>query len=451
MDAQRPDGSTSAAPLLRLHLFGGFRATRDSGPALAERWPRPGARALVKLLAIVPGHRLHREQAMDICWPDAAPKAAAGSLRVALHAARHALEPELAPRAASSYLLSDGALLCLSPTTVWIDADDAETTARIALADGGLDELTGALDRFAGEVLPEDRYTNWADDRRGQLTLLREQLLLRLARTHLERGAADAAVAAAEQVLAASPAEELAHRVLMGAWLHQGLRRRAVHQYHVCREMLDAQLGVRPGPETEELHKAALAAAPTPVPAAPLLPAPLRAARAAPPLRGRASALARLLTVDGPPVTLLTGEAGVGKTRLVSEAARRATAVGTAVLWGGSQDAEGHTPYGAFADALDGWLAEHSAAERARAGAEYPELASFLPSLGHVGTSGERSPEEERDRLFRGSTALLGDLAALRPVLVVLDDLHAADTGSYQLLGHLARRAAERGRRCGSW
>ncbi|WP_406135248.1 ATP-binding protein [Streptomyces sp. NBC_01089] len=445
MDAQLPDGGTSAAPLLRLHLFGGFRVTRDGGPALAERWPRPGARALVKLLAVVPGHRLHREQAMDICWPDADPKAAAGSLRVALHAARRALEPELAPRAASSYLVSDGTLLCLGPSTVWIDADDAETSARAALADGGVDELSGALRRFAGEMLPEDRYASWADERRGQLTLLREQLLLRLAQEHLERGAADDAVAAAEQVLAASPAEELAHRVLIDAWLRQGLRRRAVHQYHVCREMLDAELGVRPGPETERLHKAALAAAPTPVPAAPLLPAPLRAARTALPLRGRAATLERLLAADGPPVTLLSGEAGVGKTRLVSEVARRATAVGTAVLWGGSQDAEGHTPYGAFAEALDGWLAEHSAAERARAGAEYPELASFLPSLGQVGTSGERSPEEERDRLFRGSTALIGDLAALRPVLVVLDDLHAADTGSYQLLSHLARRAVERG------
>nr|WP_262346604.1 AAA family ATPase [Streptomyces sp. QL37] len=135
----------------------------------------------------------------------------------------------------------------------------------------------------------------------------------------------------------------------------------------------------------------------------------------------------------------------MGKTRLVGEVARRAVATGTAVLWGGGQDAEGHTPYGAFAEALEGWLAGHTAAERARVGAEYPELAAFLPSLGQVGTTGERSPEEERDRLFRASTALLGDLAAVHPVLVVLDDLHAADSGSYQLLGHLARRAVERG------
>lgn len=444
MNARRPDSTASAAPLLRLHLLGGFRATRDSGPALADRWPRPGARALVKLLAVVPGHRLHREEAIAVCWPDAGPKAAAGSLRVALHAARRALEPELAPRATSSYLVSDGALLHLDPATVRIDADEAETAAHTALTSGGVTELSAALDRFTGELLPEDRYARWTDDRRGRLVLLREQVLLRLAGEHLDGGATAEAAAVAEQVLAGNPAEELAHRVLIEAWLRQGLRRRAVHQYHVCREALDTELGVRPGPETERLHRAALAAAPAPVPATPLLPAPLRAASRAP-LRGRDAVLDRLLVADGPPVTLLTGEAGVGKTRLVGEVARRATAAGTAVLWGGGQDAGGHTPYGAFAEALDGWLAEHSAAERARVGAEYPELAAFLPSLGQVGTTGERSPEEERDRLFRAGAALLGDLAAVRPVLVVLDDLHGADSGSYQLLGHLARRAVQRG------
>ncbi|MFD5635312.1 ATP-binding protein [Streptomyces sp. NPDC127077] len=444
MSARQANGTESSPPLLRLHLFDGFRATRDGGPEPAERWPRPGARALVKLLAVVPGHRLHRGQAMDVCWPDADPQAAAGSLRVALHAARHALEPELAHRASSSYLISDGTLLRLDPARVWIDADDAETAARTALADGGMAELTDALGRFTGEILPEDRYASWAEERRGQLALLREQLLLRIAEEHLARGAAAEAAAVAEQVLALSPAEELAHRVLIDALLRQGLRRQAVRQYHVCHEVLSAELGVRPGPETERLHRAALAAAPAPALTAPPLPAPLRATRGAPPLRGRDTVLERLLAAVGPPVTLLSGEAGIGKTRLVSEVARRAAADGTAVLWGGGQDAEGHTPYGVFAEALEGWLAEHSAAERARVGSEYPELASFLPSLGQVGTSGERSPEEERDRLFRGITALLGDLAAARPVLVVLDDLHAADTGSYRLLGHLARRAAER-------
>lgn len=444
MNARHTAGTGPTAPLLRIRLFGGFQVTRDGGPGPAARWPRLTAQALVKLLAVVPGHRLHREQVMDVCWPDSDPQAAQGSLRVALHAARRALEPELASRAASSYLVSDGALLHLDPRTVWVDADHAQDTARAALATGEPDALARALELFSGELLPEDRYADWAEGRRSELAGLKEKLLLGLASAHLEAGAADEAVAVAERVLATSPAEERAHQVLIDAFTRQGLRRRAVRQYHACRSALDAELGVRPGPETERLHRAALAAAPpTRLPSAPALPASLRTP-AATPLRGRDAELSRLLAADGPAVVrVLTGEAGVGKTRLVGEVARQSAASGTAVLWGGGHDAEGHTPYGAFAEALDGWLAERDEADRARVGGEYPELAAFLPALGRVRADSERSPEEERDRLFRATAGLLGELASVQPLLIVLDDLHAADLGSFQLLSHLARRAAE--------
>ncbi|MGZ2359522.1 AAA family ATPase [Streptomyces sp. 372A] len=416
--------------------------TRNGGPALAERWPRQTAQALVKLLAVVPGHRLHREQVIDVCWPDADPQAAQGSLRVALHAARRALEPELASRATSSYLVSEGGLLHLDPAHVRIDADRAEEEARNALAAGGVDGLRRALERFSGELLPEDRYADWAEGRRSQLAAIKERLLLALAEAHLRAGDAQEAVTLAEQILGDNPAEELAHRLLIDAYTRLGLRRRAVRQYHVCRAALDAELGVRPGPETERLHRAALTVEPAGPPSAPSLPASLRVP-AASPLRGREGVLGRLLAADGPAVvTVLTGEAGVGKTRLVGEVARQAAASGTAVLWGGGHDAEGHTPYGAFAEALDGWLAERDEAERARVGGEYPELAAFLPALGRVRADSERSPEEERDRLFRATAGLLGELASVQPVLIVLDDLHAADLGSFQLLSHLARRAA---------
>ncbi|MFI8003755.1 ATP-binding protein [Streptomyces sp. NPDC086010] len=447
MNAQpTPPGAGPDAPLLRLHLLGGFRATRDSGPAPAERWPRLTGRTVVKLLAVSPGHRLQREQVMDLCWPDAGPQTAPNNLRVALHAARRALEPELASRATSSYLISDGALLLLDPATVWVDADHVQEAALSALASRDVTGLENALERFEGGLLPEDPYASWADSLRTRLTDLRVEVCLALATTHMAHGDLPRAAAAAERVLKANPAEEGAHRTLMDIALRQGMRRQALRQYHLCRDALDAELGVRPGPETERLHRAALTTAPTPAATGPALPAPLRGIAVAP-LHGRDDALRELLADGGPPVRLLTGEPGLGKTRLVAEAARRAAGSGTIVLWGAGHDAEGHTPYGAFAEALDGWLAERGVAERARIGAEYPDLAAFLPSLGQISGFGERSPEEERDRLFRATTGLLGELTAHRPVLVVLDDLHAADSGSYQLLSHLARRAAGAGDR----
>ncbi|WP_406388008.1 ATP-binding protein [Streptomyces sp. NBC_00887] len=429
-------------PVLRVYLFGGFRVERDGGAPLADKWPRPSARSLVKLLAVSPGHSLHREQAMEICWPDADAQAALGSLRVALHAARRAIEPELAPRASSSYLTGEGTLLRLDPHTVVIDADAAETLAERALAEGSTVALATALASFTGELLPEDRYATWAEVRREELSALRDRVRLALAEAHLAEGETELATEVALRALAAAPAEERAHRVLIDACLRQGLRRQAVRQYHLCREALDAELGIRPGPATEQLHLLALDTATTVLPtaSAPVLPAAIRTPPGTP-LRGRSEELGALLAAGGPPVRLVRGEAGVGKTRLTAEAARRAAEAGTTVLWGAGHDAEGHTPYGVFVEALDAWLADRTSAERARIGGEYPELASLIPSLGQIGAGSERSPEEERDRFFRAAAGLLGDLAATTPVLLVLDDLHAADTGSYQLLSHLARRA----------
>ncbi|MFD3491429.1 ATP-binding protein [Streptomyces sp. NPDC058690] len=429
-----------------MYLFGGFKVERDGGAPLADKWPRPSARALVKLLAVSPGHSLHREQAMEICWPDSDAQAALGSLRVALHAARRAIEPELAPRASSSYLTGEGTLLRLDPHTVVIDADQAENLAEQALAGGSTEALTAALAAFTGELLPEDRYAPWAEARREELSAMCDRVRLALAEAHLADGETELATEVALRAVAAAPAEERAHRVLIDAYLRQGLRRQAVRQYHLCREALDAELGVRPGPATEQLYLLALDASTAVIPAAsvPVLPAAIRTPPG-PPLRGRSEELGVLLTADGPPVRLVGGEAGVGKTRLTAEAARRAAEAGTTVLWGAGHDAEGHTPYGVFVEALDAWLADRPSAERARIGGEYPELASLLPTLGQIGAGAERSPEEQRDRLFRATAGLLGDLAAAGPVLLVLDDLHAADTGSYQLLSHLARRASATG------
>ncbi|MFI5804196.1 AAA family ATPase [Streptomyces sp. NPDC051561] len=288
-----------------------------------------------------------------------------------------------------------------------------------------------------------------ASERRARLTGLHQEVRHALARAQLADGAPEQAAHTASLALAASPADERAHQVLIEAYLAQGLHRLAVRQYHACRDALDAQLGVRPADRTEALHLAALDAPRTLLAGAarrtagppPVLPAAIRAP-APTPLRGRDEEVARLLDPAGPPVRLLAGEAGLGKTRLAGEAVRRAYAQGAVVLWGAGHDAEGHTPYGAFAEALDGWLAERPADERARAGAEYPELAALLPSLGRVaGEAAGWSPEEERDRLFRAARALLGGLAAGgRAVWVVQDDLHAADAGSFQLLSHLARR-----------
>src|ERR1700710_1247627 len=72
-------------------LLGGFTAAVDGVGVPTTAWRLKKARELVKLLALAPGHRLHREQLMDALWPDLDPAAAANNLHQVVHAARRAL------------------------------------------------------------------------------------------------------------------------------------------------------------------------------------------------------------------------------------------------------------------------------------------------------------------------------------------------------------------------
>lgn len=452
-----PAGSLPA-PRLSLNLLGGFAAVRDDGVDIPRRWRRSTAQSLVKLLAVAPGLRRHREEVMELLWPDVPMEAAVRNLRVTLHAARHALEPELAPRSPSSYLLTEGDLLLLAADRVRVDVDEAEEAARTALASGDAEALSAVLVALGHELLPEDRYADWAGERRRRIDVLRERLVRTLAERLLADDRTDEAVAVLQTAVDRTPTDEPLHLLLARTWCAMGRPRQAIRQYHACREALADELGTRPGAELEDVHRAALAAldalANTSVTRPAANPVPLPAAIRRPerlPLFGRERPLDLLVrhATSGPddtPLVVVRGEAGIGKTRLVAEAAHRAAAEGVRVLWGTGHEAEGQTPYGVFADALDGHLAQYGADERSRLSAEHVGLAALVPSLG-AAPPAATSPEEERARLFRAVDGVLTDLAADRPVLVVLDDLHAADPGSLGLLHHLVRTGQARRRR----
>ncbi|MFE5914974.1 ATP-binding protein [Streptomyces wedmorensis] len=444
-----------SAPRLSLYLLGGFTAVRDDGVDIPRKWRRSTAQTLVKLLAVAPGLRRHREEVMDLLWPDASMEAAVRNLRVTLHAARHALEPELAPRVPSSYVRTEGDLLFLAPERVTVDVDDLEERARAALASGDANALSAALEALEPELLPEDRFADWAVERRRPIEVLKDQLVPALARRLVTDGRVDTAIGVLREAVDRTPADESLNLMLARIWYDLGRPRQAIRQYHACREALVDELGVRPGAEFEALHREALTAldalgtarfthrTPEPAPLPPVIRRPERL-----PLFGRERPLEVLTEhASAPsgdaPLVVVRGEAGIGKTRLVSEAARRAAERGVCVLWGTSHEAEGQTPYGVFADALDAHLAGCSPEERSRVGAEHVGLATLLPSLGG-GPPAAASPEEERVRLFQAVTGLLTDLASTRPVLLVLDDLHSADVGSLNLLHHLVRTAQTR-------
>jgi DNA-binding SARP family transcriptional activator len=102
--------------ILRVTLLGRFEVSVGSRGVGEEGWRLRKAASLVKLLALAPYHRLHREQAMELLWSDLAPRSAANNLHQTLHAARRTLEPEAAEfryltlRDEQLFLCPDGAL-----------------------------------------------------------------------------------------------------------------------------------------------------------------------------------------------------------------------------------------------------------------------------------------------------------------------------------------------------
>jgi DNA-binding SARP family transcriptional activator len=104
-----PQPSPQSAPAVRVRLLGGFGVTIGGVPVPEAAWRLQKAKGLVKLLALAPGHRLARDQLLDLLWPDFAPEAAANNLYRTLAAARAALGPAVPLRLRGGVLALDPA------------------------------------------------------------------------------------------------------------------------------------------------------------------------------------------------------------------------------------------------------------------------------------------------------------------------------------------------------
>jgi DNA-binding SARP family transcriptional activator len=105
--------------VLTIDLLGGFRVRVGDRAVADDVWRRKKPAALLKLLALAAGNRLHREQITDALWPDLETAAGAANLRKALHHARGALD-EVAP-GSGARIASDGEFLALSPEGLSLD------------------------------------------------------------------------------------------------------------------------------------------------------------------------------------------------------------------------------------------------------------------------------------------------------------------------------------------
>lgn len=191
---------------IEIDLLGEFETRVDGEPVADSAWSRGRAKDLVKLLALAPGGRLTREQAVEALWPQLDAEAGVANLHKAAHHARRALG------GTGALVLREGEVALAPEAEVVTDVERFE--------DGGDPDL------YRGELLPGDRYAAWTQERREQL---RGRYLQEL-RT---RGRW-------EDLAGAEPADENAQRAVMRVRLAAGDRLGALAAYESLREALAA-------------------------------------------------------------------------------------------------------------------------------------------------------------------------------------------------------------------
>lgn len=438
----------------RLTLAGRVGLEVDGAAVASGGLGRPGRLALA-YLATERRRPVPRDELADVVWGEELPESWEQMLRGLALKVRRALDAAGLDGAAT-LVSAAGAFHLRLPPEVSVDVEEAAASlaaARAALEAGEPERAEAAA--AAAAVVAARQFApgaagTWVERRQAELRELHLGALEALAHAALARADWHTAVAAAEEALALEPYRESAYALLMAAHAGAGSRGEALAAYERCRRVLAEELGVSPSPATEAAYLRLLGDEEAPAASGTAAPLTLPPALAASPgafLVGReaeAEALAaafKRAMVEGRQAVLVGGEPGVGKTTLVSQAARAAHAEGARVVYGRCDEDLG-VPFQPFAQALTHYVLAAPLAElTGHVAAHGGEALRLVPALGRrlPGTPlpPPVDPDTARWRLFEAVAGLLGAAAAAAPVVVVLDDLHWAAPATLQLLRHV--------------
>ena len=417
MNAELPaaDGARPHEAAPRVHLLGLPRLEWPDGHHHLLQRRDAALLALLALEGAVP-----RSRAASRIWPDADSEGARNNLRQRLFRLRRTAERDLVS-VGDVLRLADGIEHDLQPP--------AAPLGNAALDFDG--ELLGTLDYGDCAELAD-----WVQAARERWRGARVQALVDMAGRLEEARDIEGALVHAQRLLDEDPLQEPAHRRVMRLHYLRGDRAQALAAYARLVDLLARELRAEPEPETRTLARlieqggALPHAAPRPLPPAVLRP---------PRLIGRERELQALEAAwhDGAAVVLL-GEAGIGKSRLLGDfAATRGPQVAV-----GARASDAPVPYALLARLLRALPAPRALPDWAR-----HELARLLPEWG-------APPPGRLDPLhLRAATAaLLADAVAQRPqrgpgapapLCIVVDDLHAADAATLELLPALLAESSD--------
>lgn len=430
---------------LRIDLLGGLRVRFGDGRPAAI--PGRKAQAILAHLARHAGRAQSRDRLAALLWEDRGEAQARASLRQALSQLRQALRGH-----GRALVAGEGGQLLLDPGEAECDVHGFEAL----LADGSPAALERAMVLWQGDFLEgfdahAPAFEDWLLVERQNLRLQAVRALDRLLVAEREADRPEGAIAAAQRLLALDPLREDVHRTLMQLLASCGRHAAALNQYRRCRAALERELGLPPDPQTEALRRDIVrrrrAAGPGLPPSVGVVE--VEAAHVAGCI-GREPELSLLrglidtclLSGRGQAV-LVRGEAGMGKTRLIEEAAHSASRLGLAVHWGqvldfgsgsggdavralarGLLGLSGDAPPGLRrAVATGGWPAQ--AVGPAGLASLYDLLDLPQPPEQRAAYDAMDEPGRVRGR-HRAMAALLRAAGARQPRLLVIEDLHWA-------------------------
>jgi DNA-binding SARP family transcriptional activator len=427
-------------PTLHLRLLGDFSLIYNNRQVTSLNTTR-----LQSLLAYLVLHRdvpQHRQHLAFLFWPDATEAQARNNLRQLLHQLRQALP------AVEHFLSADKHMLHWhSVTPFHLDVAAFEQTLTLVDAVTQRNDqhpLQAALKQadnlYRGELLP-GCYDEWILPERDRLRQRHLQVLEHLLRLFEGQGDHVTAIRYAQRLIGLDPLSEDLSRRLMRLFALNNDRASALHVYHTCVTTFQRELGVDPDPATREAYER-LMQQETPTIQA-IVHQPLLAAT--PTLIGRKlewealqDALHRATTAE-PHFVLVTGEAGVGKSRLAEEFLLWASQQGAVTAKTRSYAAEGQLSLAPVtewlrSDSLRSYLGQLDMVWLTEVARLLPELFAERPDVPHYEPVTEYG---QRQRFFEALARAI--LAAPQPLLLLIDDLQWCDQETLEWLHLLLR------------